>query len=60
MQAAIHYGVINLDRTANWHSEPRVDEEIFLKIVEDAHVDLHFHERLKENGHRSQKPVWPC
>jgi hypothetical protein len=31
-------------------SEPHVDEEIFRKMLADAHVDLRFHERLKEHG----------
>lgn len=50
VQAAAHYGVTNLDQAANWRSEPHVDEEIFRKMLADAHVDLRFHERLKEHG----------
>ena len=48
VKAAAHYGVQNLDRSANWLSEPHVDEEIFHKMLNDAGVAVHFHEKLRE------------
>jgi hypothetical protein len=50
MQAAAHYGVHDLDRPENWRSEPHVDEAIFRKMLMDAGVEVHFHEKLKEHG----------
>ena len=48
MKAAAHYGVLDLNRPANWLSEPHVDEEIFRAMLKDAGVEVHFHERLRE------------
>src|SRR6202453_761474 len=50
MQAAAHYGVLDLNRPANWLSEPHVDEEIFRAMLKGAGVEVHFHERLQEHG----------
>jgi hypothetical protein len=47
--AAAHYGVHDLNRRENWYSEPHVDEEIFRKMLADAGVEVHLHERLKEH-----------
>ncbi|MHB1022642.1 MAG: FAD-dependent oxidoreductase [Acidobacteriaceae bacterium] len=49
LRAAAHYGVYDLNRRENWYSEPHVDEEIFLKMLADAGVDIRLHERLKEH-----------
>jgi hypothetical protein len=50
LQAAANYGVHNLDRPANWLSEPHVDEEIFRSLLQDAGVTVYFHEKLVEQG----------
>ncbi len=50
MKAAAHYGVLDLDRPANWLSEPHVDEEIFRAMLKDAGVDVRFHERVRERA----------
>ena len=50
MKAAAQYGVHDLDRPANWLSEPHVDEEIFRSLLRDAGVTVHFHEKLMEQG----------
>lgn len=50
LRAAAHYGVQNLDKPANWRSEPHVDEEIFRSMLKDAGVDVRFHERLREKN----------
>jgi hypothetical protein len=50
LQAAAHYGVANLDKPQNWRSEPHVDEQIFGKMLDDAGVEIHLHEKLKEHG----------
>jgi hypothetical protein len=50
MKAAAHYGVNDLDRPANWLSEPHVDEEIFRSLLRDAGVTVYFHEKLAEQG----------
>jgi hypothetical protein len=50
LQAAVHYGVQNLDKPANWRSEPHVDEEIFRSMLKEAGVDVRFHERLREKN----------
>jgi FAD dependent oxidoreductase len=50
MKAAAHYGVSDLNRPANWLSEPHVDEEIFRTMLKDAGVDVHFHQRLREQA----------
>ena len=49
MQAAAHYGVTNLDKGANWYSEPHVGQEIFRKMLADEGVAVYFHERLREH-----------
>jgi FAD dependent oxidoreductase len=48
MRDAAHYGVLDLNRPANWLSEPHVDEEIFRAMLKEAGVEVHFHERLRE------------
>jgi len=48
LKAAAHYGVDNLDKPANWLSEPHVDEAIFHAMLRDAGVAVHLHERLRE------------
>src|ERR1700677_2179049 len=48
MKAAAHYDVTDLNRPANWLSEPHVDEESFRTMLKDAGVEVHFHERLRE------------
>jgi hypothetical protein len=50
MKAAAHYGVLDLNRGANWLSEPHVDEEIFRAMLKDAGVEVHFHERVREQA----------
>ena len=50
MKAAAHYGVHDLDRPANWLSEPHIDEEIFRSMLRDAGVTVSFHEKLAEQG----------
>src|SRR6204780_1171355 len=48
MKAAGYYGVHDLNRPENWLSEPHVDAEIFRTMLQDAGVEVHFHERLRE------------
>ena len=50
MKAAAHYGVRDLDRAANWLSEPHVDEDIFRTMLKDAGVVVYFHEHLREKN----------
>jgi FAD dependent oxidoreductase len=50
MKAAAHYGVLDLNRPANWLSEPHVDEEIFRNMLKGAGVEVHFHERVREQA----------
>ncbi len=50
LRAAAHYGVQNLDEPPSWRSEPHVDEEIFRAMLQEAGVDVRFHERLRERG----------
>jgi hypothetical protein len=50
LKAAAHYGVQNLDQPENWRSEPHVDEEIFRSMLQEAGVDVRFHERLREKN----------
>ena len=52
MKAAAHYGVHDLDRPANWLSEPHVDEEIFRAMLKEAGVEVRFHERVREQRWR--------
>lgn len=47
-QAAAHYGATNLDKGADWYSEPHVAEEIFREMLTRAGVKVYFHERLRE------------
>ena len=49
LRAAAHYGVQALESTADWHSEPHVDEEIFRQMLAEAGVEVHFHERIREH-----------
>jgi hypothetical protein len=48
LRAAAHYGVRDLDRYENWLSEPRVSEEILCAMLDEAHVKVYLHERLRE------------
>lgn len=48
IKAAAHYGLRDLDKPANWLSEPHVDEEIFRQMLRDAGVVIHFHEHISE------------
>src|SRR6204780_4869027 len=48
MKAAAHYGVLDLNRPANWLSEPHVDEEIFRAMLKEAGVEVRFHQRVRE------------
>jgi len=50
MEAAAHHGVHDLNQAENWRSEPHVGEEIFRKMLADAGVTVHFHQRLREHG----------
>jgi hypothetical protein len=50
MKAASHYDVNDLNKAANWLSEPYVDEEIFRTMLNSAGVNVHFHQRLLEQG----------
>src|ERR1700691_6412974 len=50
MKACAHYGVLDLNRPSNWLSEPHVDEEIFRTMLKDAGVEVHFHERVREQA----------
>src|SRR5690348_3442 len=36
LRAAAHYGIKDLNRSANWRSEPHVDEAIFNKMLREA------------------------
>lgn len=50
MQAAAHYGAKDLDRAANWLSEPHVDEAIFNDMLRDAGVTVVLQHRIREHG----------
>ena len=50
LQAAAHYGVKDLDRPANWLSEPHVDEAIFNTMLREAGVTVALHRRIREHG----------
>jgi FAD dependent oxidoreductase len=50
MKAAAYYGVHDLDKPANWLSEPHVDSAIFRTMIEDAGVTLLYQQRLLERG----------
>lgn len=47
-EAAAHYGVHTLSRHEDWLSEPKVGEAIFNEWLKSAGVEVHLHERLKE------------
>lgn len=49
-EAASHYGVRNLDKGANWYSEPHVGAEIFRNMLAREGVKIYFHERLREHN----------
>jgi hypothetical protein len=55
LKAAAHYGTPNLDKPANWRSEPHVDEAIFRSMLREAGVDVHLHERLREKSGVARK-----
>jgi FAD dependent oxidoreductase len=48
--AAAHYGVHSLPKHEDWLSEPHVGEEIFRSMLQEAGVEVHFHERLLEHS----------
>jgi hypothetical protein len=50
MRAAAHYGVHSLVRHEDWLSEPHVGEEIFRSMIQEAGVEVHFHEKLRERS----------
>ena len=50
MRAASHYGTHALERHQDWLSEPHVGEEIFRAMLNEAGVEVHFHEKLTEHG----------
>ncbi len=50
MRAAAHYGTHTLEKHANWLSEPHVGEEIFRAMLDEAGVEVHFHEKIAERG----------
>lgn len=49
LRAASHYGTTNLDRPANWLSEPYVDEAIFNDMLREAGVTVVLHRRIREH-----------
>lgn len=49
-EAAAHYGVHTLNKHIDWLSEPKVGEAIFNDWLKTTGVEVHFHERLKEQG----------
>jgi NADPH-dependent 2,4-dienoyl-CoA reductase/sulfur reductase-like enzyme len=49
-RAAAHYGTHTLEKHADWLSEPHVGEEIFRAMLNEAGVEVHFHEKLAEHG----------
>ena len=50
LQAALQYGVQNLNKKENWLSEPHVDEALFHKMLAEAGVTVYFHERIREHA----------
>src|SRR5882757_7159752 len=50
LKAAAYYGVKDLDRPANWLSEPHVDEAIFSAMLREAGVTVVLHRRIREHG----------
>jgi hypothetical protein len=49
-EAALHYGVHDLDTPEHWLSEPHVNEAIFNRMLRDSGVKVRLHERLREHG----------
>lgn len=49
-RAAAHYGTTTLNKRADWLSEPHVGEAVFQQMLAESKVELHLHERLKEQG----------
>ncbi|HET6935787.1 MAG TPA: FAD-dependent oxidoreductase [Candidatus Angelobacter sp.] len=54
-EAAAHYGRHSLDTFADWRSEPHVDEEIFKTWMKKSGVEVHLHERLREEDGVAKK-----
>src|SRR5258705_1355497 len=50
MRAAAHYCTHALEKHEDWLSEPHVGEEIFRAMLNEAGVEVHFHEKLTEHG----------
>jgi FAD dependent oxidoreductase len=50
MKAATHYGVKDLDRAANWLSEPHVGEGILNDMLREAGVTVVLNHRIREHG----------
>jgi hypothetical protein len=50
VRAAAHYGTHTLEKHADWLSEPHVGEEIFRAMLDEARVEVHFHEKIAEHG----------
>jgi hypothetical protein len=50
MRTAAHYGVHSLAQHEDWLSEPHVGEEIFRSMIQEAGVEVHFHEKLRERS----------
>jgi hypothetical protein len=48
-RAAEHYGTHTLEKHEDWLSEPHVGEEIFRAMLNEAGVEVHFHEKLMEH-----------
>lgn len=48
MRITKHYGHDNLDKASYWKPEPHVAEEILRAMLDEAHVKVQFHERLRE------------
>ncbi|MBS1813919.1 MAG: FAD-dependent oxidoreductase [Acidobacteria bacterium] len=50
MRVARYYGHDDLSKGAYWRPEPHVAEEILRAMLDEAHVKVYFHERLREHG----------
>jgi hypothetical protein len=50
LRAAAHYGTRNLDRPANWLSEPHVGEAILNDMLREAGVTVVLHRRIREHN----------
>jgi hypothetical protein len=50
LRATAHYGTHALEKHEDWLSEPHVGEEIFSAMLNEAGVEVHFHENLAEQG----------